>query len=718
MQQRTRSSDAVAWLVSRFLLTTLVVICLPSAAQAQTAVSVPASIPADCSADATAGLNAFFSANVPDNSVVSFPGGGCYLVIGTVTVNGKTDVSIEGNGSRLVRTELSPQELRYPQRNAFFRIANSTRVHLSGLNVEATNNSSDYGGTILDADGTARSVDCLSYLPDWGCYSIALEFEHAFEVLGSVDTSVSNVSAKDIWGDGVYVAGRDQFTSQQGERVTLLNVSVDRNGRQGMAVNRIQHVLIDGFILERGRRSGIDIEPDTGAEIISDIEIRNSVIETNLLAFASYGRGESSNVYIHGNVVTRTGVPWIYVRANDGTRRYNWTIHNNDVQQRLGSPQPGLLFENVVGVDIQGNTNHYASAQPTNAVGLYAGSTATISCNWFEDAAALVVGDGTGSWTEQNNSLTSTPPDGCADSSSPAAPLAPSNLQATGFTDPRVDSSWTDNADNEDAFELLRKGPNDSALGFHVYLGADTQNYRDSEVIAGQKYCYQVVAHNGSGSSAPSNIDCATPASAPQTPASPTSVEAVATATTTIDISWIDQSADEEAFDIQRRDPGATFFWSIGTVGADIEYFVDNAAESGLEYCYQVLAVNAYGSSDPTNIACATTPTSDPAGDTPPAAPEQLKASSQLAQTLVELSWIDASENETSFEVHRRSSRQKSFKRIETLEANSSSYTDTRVRPQEMYCYRVLARSDAGASVSDEACVVVGAAVRRTGGQD
>jgi hypothetical protein len=609
-----------------------------------------------------------------------------------------------------VRTELSPQPLRYPNRNAYLRIANVNRVTLANFIVEGTNDGSDYGGSVVDANGTTRSVDCLSYLTGWGCYTQALEFEHAFEVLGSVDTEVANVSAKDIWGDGVYVAGHDQFTTQQGQRVTLTNVSVDRNGRQGLAVNRIQHVLIDGFDLKRGRRSGVDIEPDYGTEVISDIEIRNSTIETNLLAFASYGRGESSNVFIHDNTVTRTGVPWIYVRANDGTQRRNWRVYNNEVNYPLGSPQPGLLFDNVVGVDVQGNYNLYAAGQPTNAVGLFNGSSATVSCNFFENAAAPVVSDGTGTWTEDNNSTTGTPPSGCAGSSTPGpeatVPAAPSQLQSNAFSDPRIDLAWTDNSDNEDAFELLRQGPGESSFSMLAYLGTNAHNYQDFDVVAGQQYCYQVVAHNSAGASAASNTSCATPGSAPQPPASPTNLLAAGTSTPEVDMTWTDNSSDETSFEVRRKGPQDADFWPIGNVPQNVTGFTDTGVTSDQQYCYQVVASNGNGASEPSASSCAT----PPAAELPslPAAPMQLQAES-IINGMVELSWVDAADNEDSFEVHR-SVDAKNYRRIGLLPANATTFEDEQLqgRRERQYCYRVIAINSAGKSVSNEACTAAG----------
>ncbi|GEM_PF-2350206 len=82
----------------------------PSARAATAAVSTaptlspPPTIPADCSSDVTTTLNQFF-AGLPEGATVELPPKACYLTQGTVSINGKTGITIHGNGARLVRTQ-------------------------------------------------------------------------------------------------------------------------------------------------------------------------------------------------------------------------------------------------------------------------------------------------------------------------------------------------------------------------------------------------------------------------------------------------------------------------------------------------------------------------------------------------------------------------------------------------------------------------------------
>ena len=61
-------------------------------------VSIPKSIVADLSKDVTAPLNAFLAA-VPDGSTVRFPRVTRYRIDGTVVLDGKNNLTIDGNGA-------------------------------------------------------------------------------------------------------------------------------------------------------------------------------------------------------------------------------------------------------------------------------------------------------------------------------------------------------------------------------------------------------------------------------------------------------------------------------------------------------------------------------------------------------------------------------------------------------------------------------------------
>jgi fibronectin type 3 domain-containing protein len=87
---------------------------------------------------------------------------------------------------------------------------------------------------------------------------------------------------------------------------------------------------------------------------------------------------------------------------------------------------------------------------------------------------------------------------------------------------------------------------------------------------------------------------------------------------------------------------------SIGTAAANASTFSDTTARGSTRYEYRVIATNAVGDSSPSNQAEGTTPAA-PA----PAAPASLVATS-VTPGAIQLSWSDASSNETGFRVQRR----------------------------------------------------------------
>ncbi len=92
-----------------------------------------------------------------------------------------------------------------------------------------------------------------------------------------------------------------------------------------------------------------------------------------------------------------------------------------------------------------------------------------------------------------------------------APPAAPTALSATAASPTRIDLSWTDNADNEDDFEIERSTT--GSIGTFTPLAtvsANTTTYADTGLNAESTYCYRVRATNSLGDSAYTAIACAT----------------------------------------------------------------------------------------------------------------------------------------------------------------------------------------------------------------
>ena len=97
----------------------------------------------------------------------------------------------------------------------------------------------------------------------------------------------------------------------------------------GISIVDAEDILIDHVRITNGRRAGIDLEPNTSNNVVRGVEIRNSYTNTHLFAFASMGRSEVSDIYIHDNTINNSGIPIVYVNASDQTRRYDWTFTDN-----------------------------------------------------------------------------------------------------------------------------------------------------------------------------------------------------------------------------------------------------------------------------------------------------------------------------------------------------------------------------------------------------
>jgi concanavalin A-like lectin/glucanase superfamily protein/List-Bact-rpt repeat protein/fibronectin type III domain protein len=102
------------------------------------------------------------------------------------------------------------------------------------------------------------------------------------------------------------------------------------------------------------------------------------------------------------------------------------------------------------------------------------------------------------------------------DATPPAAPAAPTALQATPTSQSQVNLAWTDNASNETGFEIERStsgsGGPFSPLST---VGANIASFNDTGLSAGTEYCYRVRAVNGTGVSSYAGPACATTSAAP-----------------------------------------------------------------------------------------------------------------------------------------------------------------------------------------------------------
>jgi hypothetical protein len=184
-------------------------------------------------------------------------------------------------------------------------------------------------------------------------------------------------------------------------------------------------------------------------------------------------------------------------------------------------------------------------------------------------------------------------------------------------------------------------------------------------------------------------------------PIAPSNAVATSASSGQINISWSDNTYNEDGFKIERCEGyGCTSFAQIAIVGPNIITYTNTGLKAGITYTYRVRAYNSAGNSGYANTAYATTfpPPS------PPAAPSGLMISG-VYRNQINISWIDTAVNEDGFVVERCSGRNCiNFQQLATLTANSRTYINKNLR-KGTYSYRVRAYNAGGYSAYSNTAV-------------
>ncbi|MBS1159162.1 MAG: Fibronectin type domain protein [Proteobacteria bacterium] len=274
-------------------------------------------------------------------------------------------------------------------------------------------------------------------------------------------------------------------------------------------------------------------------------------------------------------------------------------------------------------------------------------------------------------------------------------PSAPSNLgvDQLGNLDwidptPAGLASTKGNPQNEIGFKISRA----TAGGAFAEIGtalANATKWSDPGFVANASYSYRIVAYNAAGDGPPSNI------AADPVPNAPSALISTSVSATQVALAWTDNSLNETGFTVWRDG------LAIGSTAADVTTFLDSTVAESTTYVYTVVAVNAVGSSAPSNALSLKTPVA------PPLAPSGLSATASAAgvwPAVITLNWVDAATNETSYTLQRQTTTTGScnpngvWATLTSLAANSTAYIDTTATFGNAYCYQVQAVNASGVS--------------------
>ena len=213
-------------------------------------------------------------------------------------------------------------------------------------------------------------------------------------------------------------------------------------------------------------------------------------------------------------------------------------------------------------------------------------------------------------------------------------PAAPGGLVATAISGCETDLAWTNPATNANSIEIYRSTDNSHFSQIAALANAKT-NYADTTLSPGQAYYYYALASNADGNSTNSNVASAvTPAAQP--PATPGALTATGVATNQINLTWVDNSSNEDGFNVERSTNGGNYT-TLTMLAAGSTSYADAGLAPGTTYFYRLQAFRScWGNSAYTAPVSATT-LSPPA----PVTPAGLVAMPGNAR--VYLSWLTAS---------------------------------------------------------------------------
>jgi hypothetical protein len=313
---------------------------LPAAGAASVDVPVPPAIDGTGRTDVTQLLSGFLQ-RLPPGAVVSFPNDARYRIEGTVVVNNAHDVTIDGHGATFFATTDGSGVLpgrgagpraHWPRLRAQWRIRGGSGVTLRDMKVQGAN---PKGGATADA-----------FVP-------ALEGQAGIAIQRAAGVTIDRVHINDTYGDGVWITGGSSD-------VTVRGSTIERIGRQGVAVVNGRRIVVEGNRLGGISRSVFDLEP-AGRATADDVRLRDNDVGDygNFLLAAGGGGPAVNDVLLEGNRVD--GGHGISVFAGIATqRRSGYRIVDNtgtgSVRPVPGTDRPGLIqLANLDRVEIRGN---------------------------------------------------------------------------------------------------------------------------------------------------------------------------------------------------------------------------------------------------------------------------------------------------------------------------------------------------------------------------
>lgn len=267
----------------------------------------------------------------------------------------------------------------------------------------------------------------------------------------------------------------------------------------------------------------------------------------------------------------------------------------------------------------------------------------------------------------------------------------PIGLTATVNKDSAVELNWTDQSDAEEGFEIWRY-ESDSGKTYELYatVGKNVTSYTDTNVHIGSHYNYMVRAYvpltglySAYSNSASVGIGIVSP---------PTDLKYTYVSSSKITLEWTDNSDNESGFKIEYK-KGDEGEWRVLTwVAANVKAYTVSDLNKHTRYFFRIRAYSYYDNAEALSDELLVSTSQ-------PFAPTEISAVSFSSST-VKLKWKDNSDDESGFEIFRKSQFSNVFTSIAKVSANTTEYTDTKLGNGQTYTYKIAAYNNFGKTES------------------
>lgn len=243
----------------------------------------------------------------------------------------------------------------------------------------------------------------------------------------------------------------------------------------------------------------------------------------------------------------------------------------------------------------------------------------------------------------------------------------PTDLVAVTVSNSEAGITWVDNSNNEEGFRLDRRIEG-GEWDILTILNPNVTMFSDYSIVGMTKYYYRTVAFN-SGSFSDyvfSEISIDTP----------TNLAAVTVSDSVAELTWEDNSDNEEGFQLDRRIVGGE--WNILTIlDPNVSMFTDGSIVAGAAYEYRIVAFSSGWFSDYVFSEIAIN------------APTDVVAVA-VTDSEANITWADNSNNEAGFRLDRRIAGGE-WDMLTIVDANVGMFIDYNVVGKTTYEYRIVA---------------------------